>query len=54
LFEDDSKKEVWQSQASAAVFPLSVKEVSNSDMFKIYPNPTETNFTIEFNEATIR
>ena len=51
--EDDSKKEVWQSQASAAVFPLSVKEVSNSDMFKIYPNPAESNFTIEFNKATI-
>jgi hypothetical protein len=50
--EDDSKKEVWQSQASAAVFPLSVKEVSNSDMFKIYPNPAESNFTIEFNKAT--
>jgi hypothetical protein len=50
--EDDSKKEVWQSQSTAAVFPLSVKEVSNSNLFKVYPNPAENNFTVEFNKTT--
>ena len=50
--EDDSKKEVWQSQSTAAVFPLSVKEVRNSNLFKVYPNPAESNFTVEFNKTT--
>ncbi|MCF8429794.1 MAG: T9SS type A sorting domain-containing protein [Bacteroidia bacterium] len=55
--EDDTKKEVWQSQSSAAVFPLDVKQVNSTPQFNIYPNPAQNNFSIEFKsntEGTVR
>lgn len=50
--EDDTKKEVWQSQSSAAVFPLDVKQVNSTPQFNIYPNPAQNNFSIEFKSNT--
>lgn len=50
--EDDTKKEVWQSQSTAAVFPLNVKTVSTNNQFNVYPNPAQSNFVIEFNNET--
>jgi len=50
--EDDTKKEVWQSQSSAGVFPLSIKQVNSTPQFNIYPNPAQNNFSIEFKSST--
>jgi hypothetical protein len=50
--EDDTKKEVWQSQSSAAVFPLEIKQVNSTPQFNIYPNPAQNNFSIEFKSNT--
>ncbi len=50
--EDDSKKEVWQSQSTASVFPLSVKKANSNNQFSVYPNPAQSTFNIEFKNAT--
>jgi hypothetical protein len=49
--EDDTKKEVWQSEASNIVFPLSVKNENKNDDFTIFPNPAQNNFNIEFTKS---
>lgn len=51
--EDDTKKEIWQSQSTAAVFPLAVKKVNENNQFSVYPNPAGNNFSIEFKTATV-
>ncbi len=50
--EDDTKKEVWQSQSTASVFPLSVKKANSNNQFSVYPNPAQSTFNIEFKNAT--
>ncbi len=50
--EDDTEKQVWQSQSTAAVFPLNVKTVNKNNQFNVYPNPAQSNFVIEFNNET--
>ncbi len=50
--QDDAKKEVWQSQSSAVVFPLSVKDINANNLFSVYPNPTENNFNVAFKTNT--
>jgi hypothetical protein len=50
--EDDTKKEVWQSQSSASVFPLNVKNVNSDNLFIVYPNPAQSTFNIDFKNAT--
>ena len=52
FIEDDTKKEVWQSQSSASVFPLGYKNVVESNDFNIFPNPAQNNFTIELKNTT--
>lgn len=50
--EDDTKKEVWQSQSTGTVFPLSVKNANSNNQFSVYPNPAQNTFSIEFKNAT--
>ncbi len=52
FIEDDTKKEVWQSQSSASVFPLGYKNVIESNDFNIFPNPAQNNFTVELKNTT--
>ena len=50
--EDDTKKEVWQSQSTASVFPLNVKSINSDNLFNVYPNPAQSTFNVEFKNAT--